>query len=85
MTEKTILQQISNLVFDIQNTDDLQVIFDRADEILELTNQYHQPTFEVGEYLAESLSNVVKLLRAMEGESYTVEKEQLYTMPVPYM
>jgi uncharacterized phage protein (TIGR01671 family) len=30
---------------------------------------------EVGEYLAESLSNVVKLLRAMEGESYTVEKE----------
>lgn len=50
MTEKTVLQQISNLVFDIQNTDDLQVIFDKADEILELTTQNHQPTFEVGEY-----------------------------------
>lgn len=33
---------------------------------------------EVGEYLAESLSNVVKLLRAMEGEPYTVVKKPLY-------
>lgn len=40
---------------------------------------------EVGEYLAESLSNVVKLLRAVEGESYTVVKEPLYYVPVPHI
>jgi hypothetical protein len=33
---------------------------------------------EVGKYLVESLSNVVKLLRAVEGEPYTVIKEPLY-------
>ncbi|MGX7413500.1 DUF1642 domain-containing protein [Enterococcus caccae] len=37
---------------------------------------------EVGEYLAESLSNVVKLLRAVEGEPYTAAKEPLYYVRV---
>lgn len=50
MTEKTVLKQISNLAFDIQHTDDLQVAFEKASEILKLTESDHQPTFAVGEY-----------------------------------
>jgi hypothetical protein len=51
MTEKTVLQQISNLAFDIQHADDLQVAFDKASEILKLTDQ-NNPPFAVGEYRA---------------------------------
>lgn len=54
MTEKTKLQQISDLAFDIQHTNDPQVAFDKAGEILRLT-ELDQPAFKVGEYYSYNI------------------------------
>jgi hypothetical protein len=61
MTEKTKLQQISDLAFDIQHTNDPQVAFDKAGEILRLT-ELDQPAFKVGEYYFDKdVNRIVKI------------------------
>lgn len=70
MTEKTVLQQISNLVFDIQHTDDLQEAFDKAGEILKLTESDHQPAFAVGEYYV--ILNVIYKVTEIVGDTVKI-------------
>lgn len=73
MTEKTILQQINNLAFDIQHTDDLQVAFEKASEILKLTD-HDTPLFAVGEYYVDEEANFIfKVLEINDGTIKVLE------------
>lgn len=49
MTEKNMLEKINDLLVDLEDDEKRQAFFNDFDEFL--TN-YHQPTFEVGEYYA---------------------------------
>lgn len=64
MTEqKELLERISNLAFDIQHTDTLQVAFDKAQAIQNLVEG--QQSFKVGEYYAFGISDKQEIFMVM--------------------
>lgn len=80
MTEKTILQQINNLAFDIQHTDDLQVAFEKASEILKLTD-HDTPPFAVGEYYSTREGMIFQVINEPDdgyiGVKFLVKDEMI--------